>query len=110
MSYPRKALAGALAACSLTCAQQALAQSDGLLEEVIVTAEKRATTIQDTPLAVTAFSGAELDRALINKPLDMQFSVPNMLMSKGQFNSSNISRQSICPSCRMLVKAASISN
>ena len=53
----------------------------GILEEIIVTAEKRATSIQDTAIAVTAFTGTELDRALISKPLDMQFSVPNMLMS-----------------------------
>ena len=67
--------------------QTALAQ----IEEVIVTAEKRATTIQDTPIAVTAFTGEELDRALISKPLDMQFSVPNMLMSKDNFTTAAIS-------------------
>jgi hypothetical protein len=55
------------------------------LEEVIVTAEKRVTTVQDTPIAVTAFTGEELLRALISKPMDLQFSVPNMLMSKGKF-------------------------
>jgi iron complex outermembrane receptor protein len=62
----------------------------GILEEVIVTAEKRATTIQDTAIAVTAFTGTELDRALIAKPLDMQFSVPNMLMSKGNFTTARV--------------------
>jgi iron complex outermembrane receptor protein len=63
----------------------------GRLEEVIVTAEKRATTLQNTPIAVTAFTGEELDRALISKPMDLQFNVPNMLMSKGQFSTANIS-------------------
>ncbi|MFT7287512.1 MAG: iron complex outermembrane receptor protein, partial [Halieaceae bacterium] len=67
----------------------------GLLEEVIVTAEKRATTIQDTPIAVSAFSGEELDRALINKPLDMQFNVPNMLMSKGNFTTAEVTIRGI---------------
>ncbi|MEH6610619.1 MAG: TonB-dependent receptor [Halioglobus sp.] len=62
----------------------------GILEEIIVTAEKRATSIQDTAIAVTAFTGTELDRALISKPLDMQFSVPNMLMSNGNFNSARV--------------------
>lgn len=62
-----------------------------VLEEVIVTAEKRATTVQDTPIAVSAFSGAELDRALINKPLDMQFSVPNMLMTRDNFTTAVVS-------------------
>jgi iron complex outermembrane receptor protein len=69
--------------------------AQALLEEVIVTAEKRATTIQDTPIAVSAFSGEELDRALINKPLDMQFNVPNMLMSKGNFTTAEVSIRGI---------------
>ena len=67
----------------------------GTLEEIIVTAEKRSTTIQDTPIAVTAFSGAELDRALITQSLDMQFSVPNMLMSKDNFTTAAISIRGI---------------
>jgi iron complex outermembrane receptor protein len=67
----------------------------GQLEEVIVTAEKRTTTLQNTPIAVTAFTGDELDRALISKSLDLQFSVPNMLMSKGSFSTANISIRGI---------------
>lgn len=73
----------------------AMLQAQMRLEEVLVTAEKRETTVQDTPIAVTAFSGAELDRALINKPLDMQFNVPNMLMSKGNFTTAQISLRGI---------------
>jgi len=76
-------------ACSAAFAQPAA------IEEIIVTAEKRASSIQDTALAVSAFSGMELDRALINKPLDLQFSVPNMLMSKGQFSTAQISIRGI---------------
>ena len=67
----------------------------GKLEEIIVTAEKRETTIQDTPIAITAFTGEELERALISKPLDLQFSVPNMLMSKDQFSGSDVTLRGI---------------
>ena len=67
--FDRKLVVAALLGTVATT--QALAQSVGTLEEIIVTAEKRATTVQDTPLAVTAFSGEELDRALISKPLDL---------------------------------------
>lgn len=84
----------ALIAIGSTGAPPTFAQQP-LLEEVIVTAEKRATTIQDTPIAVTAFSGEELDRALINKPLDMQFNVPNMLMSRGNFTTAEVSIRGI---------------
>ncbi|CAA0121244.1 Colicin I receptor [Halioglobus japonicus] len=62
----------------------------GKLEEVIVTAEKRSTSVQNTPIAVTAFTGAELERALISKPMDLQFNVPNMLMSKDNFSAASI--------------------
>lgn len=63
----------------------------GRLEEIVITAEKRVTTVQDTPIAVTAFTGDELQRALISKPMDLQFNVPNMLMSKGNFSEATIS-------------------
>lgn len=73
----------------------AAAAQESRLEEVLVTAEKRVTSVQDTSIAVTAFSGVELDRALINKPLDLQFNVPNMLMSKGNFTTAQVSIRGI---------------
>jgi iron complex outermembrane recepter protein len=95
----RRAFATSLALCLLGAGgtpQPALAQPPaGILEEIIVTAEKRATTVQDTPIAVSAFSGAELDRALISKPMDLQFSVPNMLMSRDNFTTAAISIRGI---------------
>jgi outer membrane receptor protein involved in Fe transport len=94
MHFHPKIAAIAMPCLALT-ATVAAQQGPGMLEEIIVTAEKRATNIQDTPIAVTAFSGAELDGALINKPLDMQFNVPNMLMSKGNFTTANISIRGI---------------
>ena len=74
--------------------QAAFSQQNGL-EEVIVTAEKRATNVQETPVAVSVFTGEELNRALISKSLDLQFNVPNMLMSKGNFSGSQISIRGI---------------
>ncbi len=90
-----RALPLCVAAGTALLAQHPAHAQDRRLEEVIVTAEKRATTVQDTPIAVTAFSGEELDRALINKPLDMQFNVPNMLMSKDNFTTAQISIRGI---------------
>ncbi|GAB3276814.1 TonB-dependent receptor [Parahaliea aestuarii] len=85
----------ALGLLAASLAPLSFGQAAGMLEEIIVTAEKRATTVQDTPIAVTAFSGTELDRALISKSLDMQFSVPNMLMSKDNFTTAAISIRGI---------------
>ena len=56
--------------------------SSAQLEEVIVTATKIETSIQDTPIAVTAFTQDQLDSQLINDTMNLQFSVPNMTMTK----------------------------
>ncbi len=60
------------------------------LEEVVVTAEKRASTVQDTAIAVSAFDAAALEDRQIATTSDLQFSVPNMLFTKGNFTGSNI--------------------
>ncbi len=51
------------AATTLAMAQGAPASDSVVLEEVLVTAEKRSGTVQDTPLSIAAFSGDELARA-----------------------------------------------
>jgi outer membrane receptor protein involved in Fe transport len=85
-------LAGAILAIALPGAAQ---ESGGFLEEVIVTAEKRETSLQDTAVAVSAFSNAELERGLITNNMDIQMAVPNMLMSKGFFTTANVSIRGI---------------
>ncbi len=97
MSQATRASSCLLVLAVTMISQIAFAQDDqdGKLEEVIVTAEKRVTTVQDTPIAITAFTGEELDRALISKPLDLQFSVPNMLMSKENFSGSSITLRGV---------------
>lgn len=61
MSKHGMLLAGiaALVASPQLSAQDAPAASEGL-EEVVITAEKRAGTVQDTPISIAAFSGDEL--------------------------------------------------
>ncbi|MAT92828.1 MAG: hypothetical protein CME59_09520 [Halioglobus sp.] len=79
-----------------TVAGQAVAaEGGGFLEELIVTAEKRETTVQDTPIAVSAFSQADLERSLINNNMDIQMAVPNMLMSRGFFTTAQITIRGI---------------
>ena len=64
--------------------------SHAQLEEVIVTATKVESSIQDTPIAVSAFTQDQLDSQLINDTMNLQFSVPNMTMSKQQFTANDI--------------------
>lgn len=65
----------------------ALAQTNGsalALEEVTVTAEKRTSTVQDTPLALTALSGESMENRGIVSVQDFNAIAPNV--SFGELN------------------------
>jgi iron complex outermembrane receptor protein len=50
----------------------------GALEEVIVTAQKRAESLQDVPVAVTAFSSDTIQEAGINNSSDLAVMTPSL--------------------------------
>jgi iron complex outermembrane receptor protein len=62
----------------------AFAQSDVTLEEVVVTARKRDESLHDVPVAVNAFSAAEIESAGITRPQDFIALTPNMTMVQTQ--------------------------
>ena len=49
-----------------------------VLEEIVVTAQKRAESLQDTPVAVTAFSGEQLEQAGVFDSIGLSNIVPNV--------------------------------
>ena len=57
---------------------QSPAQSQSILGEVVVTATRRETTLQDTPLAISAFDQATLDENRVVSLLDVRGLVPNL--------------------------------
>ncbi|MBQ63232.1 MAG: hypothetical protein CMQ19_14330 [Gammaproteobacteria bacterium] len=59
------------------------------IEEIIVTAEKRESTVQDTAIAVSAFNGEAMEARQIATTSKLQFSVPNMMFGKGNFEGSS---------------------
>jgi iron complex outermembrane receptor protein len=59
------------------------------IETVVVTAEKRAEDIQSVPIAVTAYTSADLAAHQVNGFKDIQFSTPNVYYSKTNFTGSN---------------------
>ena len=59
---------------SLIVSEAALAQID----EVVVTAQRRAETAQDVPVALTVISAEDLETQLIEDTLDLQRFVPNL--------------------------------
>ena len=48
------------------------------LEEIVVTAQKREASLQDTPIAVSALSAGQLERGSIQSILDVAAVVPNV--------------------------------
>jgi len=80
MSHKFVSRLSALAACALVQPGNVFAQSnEGGIEEITITAQRRAQNLQDVPVAVTAFTEAELERRQITRTLDLISFVPNMI-------------------------------
>ncbi len=63
--------------------------SGGTIEEIIVTAQRTSESIQDVPIAVSAFNSEALEARQIDTFSDLQFNVPNVSFSKTNFTGSN---------------------
>jgi len=48
------------------------------LEEIVVTARKRTESLQDVPIAVTAFTQSQIESAGIQRPVDFISKIPNV--------------------------------
>jgi iron complex outermembrane receptor protein len=68
----------------LAHAQANETEYNNVLEEVIVTAQKREQSLQEVPIAVTAFSGEFLDKAGITDVFQMQSVAPSLKVSQSQ--------------------------
>lgn len=84
-----KMLAGA--AIGALAATQVLAQGSAaretkpaVLEEIIVTAERRSTDVQDTALAITALPAVQLERSGVNSAFGLTALVPGVTMNSNQ--------------------------
>src|SRR5450631_1054862 len=54
------------------------------LEAIIVTAQKRAESLQDVPISVTAFSASTLEQKSINTIIDLSRFAPNIEINNGR--------------------------
>lgn len=81
------ALAIAVAALNMAGAPVARAQEaptvsdaagDSAEDVIIVTAQKRAESVQDVPIAISAFGAEALESKVIDDAVDLSFSVPNL--------------------------------
>lgn len=65
------------------------------VEEVIVTAQRTAESIQDVPIAVTALTDDVIEERQIINPSDLQLNVPNVSFGATNFGGSNFSIRGI---------------
>jgi iron complex outermembrane receptor protein len=85
----QKALAAIVGAVVALQGTSALAQDDSIrtLEEIVVTATKRATSIQDTPLAISAFDASTLEENHVSNIFDLRGMAPSLqIRANGDHN------------------------
>ena len=79
-------IAGASAlALSGAAASAFAAEETATIEELVVTAQKKAESIQDVPIAVSAFSQDALQKSRIDGGPNLVLAIPNVNFSKGNF-------------------------
>jgi outer membrane receptor protein involved in Fe transport len=84
-------VAGASAVALSSFATTAAAQTAGanVIEELVVTAQRQEESLQDVPIAVSAFNQDALEKAKIDGGPNLVLAVPNVNFSKGNFTGYN---------------------
>jgi outer membrane receptor protein involved in Fe transport len=75
------------------------ANVDTGIDEIVVTAQRTAQSLQDVPIAVTAFSAETLQRQQIQNSSDLQLTLPNITFTKGNFTGSSFTIRGIGDLC-----------
>lgn len=86
--WTMSALALVTTATPLTVVAQ---EGGGRLEEVIVTAERRAESLQDVPVSVSALSAEGLENRAVSEAEDLQRYVPSLKMTNNITTPTNLS-------------------
>ncbi len=92
----KKLMFSPMTCCALLVLSHAgWAQSNApILEEIIVTAQKRVQSVQDVPISISVIGGQRLDETDIRRIRDLQTYVPHLAASETALN-SNISMRGI---------------
>lgn len=98
-SIGRASLSATASFIALSVSVPAAAQSGpepaATIDDIIVTAQKREESIQDVPIAVSAFSAENLDAMKIEGGSELLRAVPNVAFSKNNFSMYNFSIRGI---------------
>ncbi len=68
-------------------------------DEIVVTAQRQAQSLQEVPIAVSAFNEEALERQQIDNSSDLQLTLPNVTFSKGNFTASSFTIRGIGDLC-----------
>lgn len=86
--------AALVASLTFGMAPTAMAQNSGgdelVLEEVIVTAQRREQALQDVPMSISAFSGEQLEYLQADNLDSIQGAVPNLNLVQGRGSNSSV--------------------
>ncbi len=74
-------------------------QDAGYGADIVVTAQRQSQTLQEVPIAVSAFSAASLEKQQIDNALDLQLTLPNVTFSKGNFTGSSFTIRGVGDLC-----------
>lgn len=66
---------------------------------IVVTAQRQSQTLQDVPIAVSAFSAEALDKQQIENPSDLMLTLPNITFTKTSFTSSSFTIRGVGDLC-----------
>lgn len=67
--------------------------------EIVVTAQRQAQSLQEVPIAVSAFSAEALEAQQIENASDLQLTLPNVSFTKSNFTSSSFTIRGIGDLC-----------
>ncbi|WEK42478.1 MAG: TonB-dependent receptor [Candidatus Sphingomonas colombiensis] len=95
-----------LAASALTLAfaapawaQEAQTGTGTMPQDIVVTAQRQSQTLQQVPIAVSAFTAEALQKQQIDNASDLQLTLPNITFSKGNFTGSSFTIRGIGDLC-----------
>jgi outer membrane receptor protein involved in Fe transport len=84
MPLTNRNLVGRLIAAAVLTVTSVQLSAQPMLEEVIVTAQKREQSLQDVPIAVSAFSGAMLEQAGVRDMFELAKNAPSLRVGQTQ--------------------------
>lgn len=84
-----------LSGAAVTAVAIGSTSAQSISDEIVVTAQRTEQSLQDVPIAVSAFGGEELDNRQIESLTDIQFNIPSFSFSRSAFTGSSVSLRGI---------------